>query len=59
MKRILSKKQLLELIPYSPQHIARLEKAGLFPKRLKLGPNRVGWLEEEVMAWIQERLDKR
>ena len=59
MKRILSKKQLKDLIPYSPQHIARLEKAGTFPQRIKLGPNRVGWLEEEVMAWIQDRLDNR
>ena len=59
MKRILSKKQLKDLIPYSPQHIARLEKAGKFPQRIKLGPNRVGWLEEEVMDWIQDRLDNR
>ena len=39
--RILSKRQLKELVLYSPQHVARLEKAGLFPKRVQLGPNRV------------------
>jgi prophage regulatory protein len=33
--RILSKRQLKELVPYSPQHIARLEKAGQFPKRVQ------------------------
>jgi prophage regulatory protein len=43
--RILSKRQVKELVLYSPQHIARLEKAGLFPKRVQLGPNRVGWVE--------------
>lgn len=54
--RILSKKALKELVLYSPQHIARLEKAGSFPKRVTLGPNRVGWVESEVLDWLQERL---
>ncbi|MFY0311583.1 helix-turn-helix transcriptional regulator, partial [Leisingera sp. D0M16] len=37
--RILSKRQLKELVLYSPQHVARLEKAGQFPKRVQLGPD--------------------
>ena len=57
--RIISKRQLKELVLYSPQHIARLEKAGQFPKRVTLGPNRVGWVEDEVLNWLQERLDRR
>lgn len=57
--RILSKRQLKELVLYSPQHVARLEKAGKFPKRITLGPNRVGWVEREVLEWLQERLDAR
>ena len=57
--RILSKRQLKELVLYSPQHVARLEKAGTFPKRIQLGPNRVGWVEEEVLNWLQTRLDRR
>ena len=57
--RILSKLQLRMLVLYSPQHIARLEKAGKFPKRVILGPNRVGWVESEVLDWLQERLDSR
>ncbi|WP_238365436.1 helix-turn-helix transcriptional regulator [Mesobacterium pallidum] len=56
---ILSKRQLKELVLYSPQHIARLEKDGKFPKRVTLGPNRVGWVEVEVLNWLQERLDRR
>ena len=56
---ILSKKDVKEMVLYSPQHIARLEKAGLFPKRVQLGRNRVGWVEQEVLDWIQERLAKR
>ena len=57
--RILSKRQLKELVLYSPQHVARLEKAGQFPKRVQLGPNRVGWVEDEVLDWLQQRLDSR
>ncbi|MEW9921339.1 helix-turn-helix transcriptional regulator [Marimonas sp. MJW-29] len=57
--RILSKRQLKELVLYSPQHVARLEKAGLFPKRVQLGPNRVGWVEAEVLEWLQARLANR
>lgn len=57
--RILSKRQVKELVLYSPQHIARLEKAGQFPKRVQLGPNRVGWVEAEVQEWLSERLARR
>ena len=38
-------------IPYTRQHLARLENAGRFPKRVKFpGGNRVGWIEEEIDA---------
>ncbi|NOZ33004.1 MAG: AlpA family phage regulatory protein [Alphaproteobacteria bacterium] len=57
--RLLSKRQLKEMVLYSPQHIARLEAAGQFPKRVRLGANRVGWVEDEVLDWIQQRIDRR
>lgn len=40
-------------------HIYRLEKAGHFPKRVKIGPNSVAWAEHEIDAWMQARLDER
>ena len=55
--RMLSKRQLKELVLYSPQHIARMEKAGQFPKRVHLGPNRVGWVEAEVLDWLRSKLE--
>ena len=57
-KRLVSKKELRTVcgIPYTPQHIARLEAAGKFPKRVQLGLNRVAWLLSEVDAWISERV---
>lgn len=57
--RMLSKRQLRELVLYSPQHIARLEAAGMFPKRVQLGQSRVGWVEQEVLDWLQERIRRR
>ena len=57
--KMLSKRQVKELVLYSPQHIARLEAAGQFPKRVQLGCNRVGWIEEEVLDWLQARIDAR
>jgi prophage regulatory protein len=57
--RLLSKRQLKELVLYSPQHVARLEAAGKFPKRVQLGQCRVGWIEQEVLDWLQKRIDER
>ena len=39
-------------IPYCAQHIARLEKAGRFPRRIRLGPCRVAWYCGAVETWI-------
>lgn len=60
-QRLISKKELKTVcgIPYTPQHIARLEAAGAFPLRVQLGPNRIAWVFAEVDAWIQERLASR
>ena len=60
-KKLVSKKELKTVlgIPYSFQHVARLEKAGRFPKRIRLGQNRVAWLLSEVEAWVDERLANR
>lgn len=58
-KQLIDKKELRKLVVYSPQHIARLEKAGEFPKRLQLGQNRVAWLLAEVEDWIEERAQRR
>ena len=57
--RLLDKKRLRELVLYSPQHVQRLEDAGKFPKRVRLGQGRVGWIEEEVLAWLQVRIQER
>lgn len=55
LPRIITKRELREIVPYSPQHILRLEKRGLFPKRIVIGPGRVGWLLSDVLAWLAQR----
>jgi prophage regulatory protein len=57
--RIIDWKTLKTMVPYSRQHISRLEQAGTFPKRVPLGQCRVGWLLHEVDAWIEERVLRR
>jgi prophage regulatory protein len=52
-------KVLKEIVPYARQHIARLEAAGKFPLRVKLGPCRVCWMLDEIEAWLRERIDNR
>ena len=57
--KLLTKKEVRDRVCYSPQHIARLEKAGQFPRRVRLGQNRVGWVEDEINQWIEARILER
>ena len=57
--RIMRIQELTALVPYSPQHIRRLEHADQFPRRVRLGANRVGWVREEVEGWINARIGGR
>ena len=60
-QKLVSKKELKSIfgVPYSFAHIARLEAAGQFPQRVRLGACRVAWVAEEVEAWIDERIATR
>ena len=57
--RIVRKPELASIIGLSDPTVWRLEKAGKFPKRLKLGGNSTGWLMSEVVAWIAQRASER
>jgi hypothetical protein len=46
-------------ITFCRLHLARLEAAGKFPKRVLLSENRVAWVDEEIEAWISARLAER
>ena len=63
--RLLNKRQVRDLVCYSSVHIGRLEDEGLFPKRVILRrnrygrPSRVGYVEHEVLAWIEAKAAER
>jgi hypothetical protein len=42
-------------ITYSRQYIWELERDGLFPARVQLGPRAHGWRQSEIAAWLQQR----
>lgn len=52
---ILRAKDVVQLTGLSRVSIWRYERAGQFPPRIQLGPNSVGWIEEEVLDWIETR----
>jgi prophage regulatory protein len=53
--RVVRRKQLLEIIGLSCATQWRLERAGLFPARIRLGKGSVGWHLAEVEEWLKDR----
>lgn len=53
--RILTPKQTIVVTTYSRASLYRLMKMGKFPKALKLGEGKIGWLEKDVLAWIADK----
>ncbi|MGV7173339.1 helix-turn-helix transcriptional regulator [Xanthomonas axonopodis] len=51
-KVLISKKQLLEMIPLCERTIYNFEKQGRFPLRIALSSRKVVWDLAEVEAWI-------
>jgi prophage regulatory protein len=59
-RRLLSFKDLTAMgIGFSREHFWRLEAAGKFPRRLHLGPQKIAWFEDEVLAWLEQRSAER
>ncbi len=58
-KRFLSKREVRDRVKISYAEIARREKKGKFPQRVRLGgyPNsRAVWVEAEIDAWIDQQI---
>lgn len=55
LERFLSMREVVTLTTYSRPSIYRLEAAGKFPKRLKIGDNKIAWRESDVLAWFASR----
>lgn len=60
--RFLSKKEVKVLTLYSDAHRSRLEEAGNFPRRVRLGNGRyarVGYVEAEIVGWMESKIASR
>jgi prophage regulatory protein len=57
VRKLVTKRELKSIygVPYCFAHLIRLEKAGLFPVRVRLSQNRVCWYADEVEAWVASR----
>ena len=51
--------EIAQRIPYSQNHLRRLEAQGSFPKRVRIGANRVAGVRQEIDSWIEARLNAR
>lgn len=59
--KVLALKELKQLkgISYSRPHLYRLIRAREFPTPVKLGRNRIAFVESEVDGWLQGKMDDR
>jgi prophage regulatory protein len=63
--KLLSKKQVKEIVGYSLAHIDRMENPKspyydpFFPKRLRVGNRKVAWIEQELYDWLRRLIDRR
>ena len=50
--------EVVARVPYSRAHLYRLEDQGNFPKRRRIGPNRIVWVRTEVEQWLAQRMEE-
>ncbi len=43
-----------KIIPFHDLTRARMEKRGLFPRRIRITPRRIGWRRSEIEAWTAD-----
>jgi prophage regulatory protein len=58
-RRILRLPEVRERTGKPTSSIYALVSRGEFPAPIPLGPRAVGWLEEEVSAWVEARIAER
>jgi len=52
-------KEVSELTSYNRNHLRRLEAKGKFPRRIRIGANRVAWVRQEIDDWLLARVNDR
>jgi prophage regulatory protein len=59
MRRILRRRDVQRLVGLGRSSIYSMMAKGTFPQAIKLGPRAIGWVEEEIEAWIEEKIEMR
>jgi prophage regulatory protein len=57
--KILRWREVNPIVGCSRMTIARMEKTGAFPQRIRIGNGSVGWLKHEVEDWLTQRMAVR
>ncbi|MBO2581740.1 helix-turn-helix transcriptional regulator [Shewanella algae] len=57
--RLIKLKEVLNLTALSRASVYRMMADGKFPSSVSLGERSVGWVEEEILNWIEERIAAR
>ena len=52
---VMSRGDLIVLTGLSETTLWRLEKAGDMPAKIRLSVRRIGWMRDEILAWLQAR----
>jgi prophage regulatory protein len=52
---LLRLREVQERLDISRTEIYRKMRAGAFPQAIRLGPNRIAFLESEIEVWVSER----
>ncbi len=59
MTRILREREVKSITGLSRVTRWRLERHGKFPRKLKLTERCVGWAEDEILQWLQQKAEAR
>jgi len=57
MRILLKRKEVVRRTALSPSQIYRLMDDGEFPRQVQLSVRSVAWIESEIEAWIDNRID--
>ncbi len=55
MPRIIRIKEVCAIVGLSRSSILRMESCGQFPAKFNLNVRAVGWHEDDVQRWLEER----
>lgn len=59
VRRIVGSRAVQQRVVYTIPGVLHLEATGQFPKRIHISDGRVGWFLDEVILWMQAKVDAR